>query len=80
MKLWILEPTEAGRKRYWTPWYDKCFAMVVRAETESDARELAALDAQDEGGPVWRDPDSSTCVPLTDAGEPGVIMQDVHHA
>ena len=80
MKLWILEPTEAGRARYWSPWYDKCFAMVVRAATESDARDLSASEACDERAEAWRDPLASTCLPLTDDGEPGVIMQDVHHA
>jgi len=45
MNLWLLRPSsnlpDDRAKNPWIPWYDKCFGMVIRAETEEDARKLA---------------------------------------
>ena len=50
MKLWILRPL-IGNNTAWRPWYDKCFGMVVRAESEKIAREICARKAWDEWDP-----------------------------
>lgn len=78
MKLWILRPinSEAGP---WSPWYDKAFGFVVRAESEAAARTLADPNGGDEnrgGRNVWLDQSLSTCVELTSDGAAGVVMQD----
>ena len=51
MKLWLLRHI-AGRPE-WEPWYDKAFGHVVRAETEQQARELAAEAAGAEAPWDW---------------------------
>lgn len=82
MKLWLLKPIgeETGP---WSPWYDKAFGFVVRAETEEDARRFAQDQGGDEvrrNGSAWTDPKLSTCVPLTPKGEAGVVLRDFHAA
>lgn len=85
MKLWLLLPGNNGIA--WSPWYDKAFGFVVRAETEDEARKLANANGGDETGPItehvyrtggdpWLDPSQSTCVELTPEGEAGVILRD----
>lgn len=77
MTLWILRPRggldEHGR---WDPGYDRCWGVVVRAETEAAARDMAALEAGDEGAESWTDPKHTTCRPLTADGDPGVVIKD----
>lgn len=93
MRLWLLRPIEDLPKddNPWEPWYDKCFGMVVRADTEDEARATANANAGDEQrgeflGRQTSEPGSawssrySTCVPLTEAGEPGVVIKDVWSA
>jgi len=81
MELWELSPNE-GRtegKDPWTPWYDKAFGFVVRAENETQARQFAhevAGDENSDGTNPWLSAAYSTCKPLSDAGEPGVVMRD----
>lgn len=80
MKLWQLTPTGHGHRRGgpWDPWYDLCFDMVVRAESEDDARAIAQrTEGQSDRG-EWLDPAESNCVELTVDGEPGVIIADTH--
>ncbi len=90
MNLWILRPVENrdDGDDPWDPWYDKAFGFVVRATTEKKARHLANEEAGDEnrgefGGKKiantstpWLDPKYSTCEPLIDEGDPGVVIQD----
>jgi hypothetical protein len=85
MKLWLLRPAaefEDGNNP-WNPWYDKSFGFVIRAETESEARELAHANA---GGEVfewsnsWKDAKYSTCVELSSEGPAEVVMEDYHAA
>jgi hypothetical protein len=92
VKLWVLEPkaelidfdndADPAPDNPWVPWYDKTFRMIVRAETEVEARCLGGKEgAGDEvrewkGQNPWLDPNLSDCVPLSDDGEPGVIMVD----
>ena len=80
MKLWLIRPvTGEDEIGIWSPWYDKAFGFVIRAETEKEARTLA----KGKGGanyPAWTSADHSTCVKLTPEGEGGIIMQDFHAA
>ena len=85
MKLWLLRPVEDlppdHDKNPWEPWYDKAFGFVVRAETEEEARGFAQRDSGDECGwrrekPTWLLPQWSTCTPLTEEGEAGVVIRD----
>jgi hypothetical protein len=92
MKLWILENKHdlPDGDDPWEPWCDKMFSIVVRAETESEAREIAACAGGNEvsrpfaGSPgdfkAWTDPKYSTCLELTANGEPGEIIQNYHAA
>lgn len=90
VKLWILRPTDnlVENDNPWDPWYDKAFGFVVRAETESAARQFADKDAGDENRGEflqmtiaqttnpWLDEKYSTCEPLNADGEAGVVMKD----
>lgn len=82
MKLWLLTANEELPKddNPWEPWWDKTFGFVVRAETEEDAREIAAENGSDEvrdsGKQSWLEPKYSTCIELTASGEQGVILED----
>ncbi len=78
MKLWILEPRlmEEEQKNPWSPWYDKAFGFVVRAESEEKARELAADDKGSEEVEAWLDSNLSSCLQLISDGEEKVILRD----
>jgi hypothetical protein len=60
MKLWFLRP-HAG----WAPFDDNAVGLLIKAESEADARELAARllwprnTARDDR---WNEPQNSTCV------------------
>lgn len=75
MKLWILKPID-DQSGPWEPWYDKTFGFIVRAESEEQARVLAAEQCGDEGPDAWLDESLSTCIELTSDGEAGVIIED----
>lgn len=74
MKLWHLTPQNDGAD----PWdeYDVMLSIVVRAETEERARELAAAEAGAEGHEVWMEPGMTFCRELTAEGAEGTIMGD----
>ena len=79
MKLWLLKARNGSK--YWEPWYDKCFGMVILAESEPIARRIACENAFDEIGEAWLKPNHSTCEELdTDSSEQKIIMQDVANA
>lgn len=96
MKLWLLRPRDDlpsdPVSNPWEPWYDKCFGMIIRAESETAARLLAAKQrtgfghyvsfehACNEGGGAWLTEKLSTCVEISADGEPEVIMRDVASA
>ena len=85
MQLWLLRPIEnlPPGEDPWIPWYDKCFGFVVRAASEAEARQIADAEGFDENRgkhKAWLDAKYSTCVALTDTGDPGVIIIDVHSA
>ena len=78
MKLWGLEPKE-GQGEEGQPWWANCACIMyvlVRAETEGRARELAANEAGCESGFAWLSAEHSSCVELTRDGEEGILMQD----
>ena len=79
MKLWLLRPINPY-DGLWDPWFDKIFGFVVRAETEADARSLAAKQSSDEGEKAWIEAQFSTCTELRPDGEPEVIIWDMHSA
>jgi len=74
MKLYILRPIKGRRE--WTPWYDKCFGLVVRAKSEEEARVIASHEAGDEGGKAWLNDCASTCEVLSTKGEIGIVIKD----
>ena len=84
MKLWILRPIGYEFPNFWhkyvsvswTPWYDRVFGFVVRADTAKDARNWASTRAGDEGGGAWLDDKQSTCEELTREGDQGIIIVD----
>lgn len=83
MKLWLLgnrEDLEDDRDTNpWSPWYDKAFGFVVRAETEEQARQLATDMAGQETRKhkdAWLDAQYSTCVELAASGDASVILRD----
>jgi len=88
MKLWLLRPIHTPGDDPWEPWYDKTFGFVVRADDAQSARQFAHEDAGNENWVAWMgrrcaktdapwlDPAYSTCTPLTDDGEPGVVIHD----
>lgn len=93
MNLWLLRPKDClAGDNPWEPWYDKAFGFVVRAETQERARALAQEQAGDEKRGAflgrktaatqvpWLDENYSTCEPLTDDGDEGIVMMDFHAA
>ena len=58
MKLWILKPTEKGKKSI--SW-DCCDGMVVASQSNHGARKAAASMAEDEGSSFWTDATKSSC-------------------
>lgn len=89
MKLWLLKPVgydvEKGwdYKSYPRAWNHDCqFGVVVRAETEGAARDLAHAHSGDEtgwnkSGPlVWHDPEVTTCEEISMDGAPGLVLRD----
>jgi len=98
MKLWVLRPRLEVLEREahpWTPPFDKTMAVLVRAETEADARGLAQTNAGNEGQgiyarwglsedelaeDVWLESEWTICNELTAEGDPGVILVVRHRA
>lgn len=93
MKLWLLRPIDdESDSGPWSPWYDKAFGFVVRAETENAARAL--IGENHEGGDEirttyasppsvtdpWRDTKLSSCEELTAEGPAEIIIRDFHAA
>jgi hypothetical protein len=84
MNIYILTPIATGKGTPWHPWYDKTFGVIVSAENEVNARELANEKAGDENGSwisndlnVWKDEKFTTCK-ILESNKPEVIM--VNHA
>lgn len=71
MNLWVLRPINK-----WEPWYDKAFAFVVRAESEDDARAIAAKNCGDEGAGSWTNSLRTSCDVLVADGPAEMIVRD----
>ena len=88
MNIYILEPNSDlprrdGKANPWEPWYDKCFGMVVVAESEVQARFEASECQCGEGKKAWLESAFSTCKHVgvaIDGIEIGVLIQDVRQA
>lgn len=96
MKLWHLTPVEnLPKKNPWSTKYsDFMFAVVVRAESETEARKIARLSGKEEDAdhqvnrtlPVsienakspWLDPKLTDCKMLCSDGAEGVILADIY--
>lgn len=66
--LWILR---SNREMY----YDTYDSFVVRARNSKEARQLVASNpCGDEGRETWLNDEHSTCEPLKNSGESGVIL------
>jgi hypothetical protein len=70
MRLWLL------RRLSREPKYDVNDGFVIRAWSEDQARQLADRERADEGEGVWLSAARSSCEPLEQGGEPGVILID----
>ena len=55
LRLWLLKLNEEHIV------WDGCTGHVIRASSESMARNAAAAKASDEGSDVWLNPKESTC-------------------
>lgn len=95
MKLWKLYPRpdhpDASESIKWETYENKVFRLVVRAETEGDARRIAShaagsedevsvpgLALRDRRSPsVWLDPDCTVCEELTCDGLPGIVLKGI---
>lgn len=91
MRLWILKARD-GLSDGDDPWgyspFDKINGLVVRAESEERARNLAqasgkdeirqilAQDAKESPVDTWLSPRYSTCEELPSDGDEGVILVD----
>lgn len=81
MTVWLLQPV--NEETHWEPWYDKCFGMVIRAETESEARQFADQAGGDENRTAprpWLSPEFTTCKPLLREGDAGIVLLDKRNA
>lgn len=78
MRLWLLEAraeTDPFRS-----WYDKMFAVIVRAVDELDARKIANAGRANEGDGVWLKDEFTTCTEISLDGPSEVLLKDVHWA
>lgn len=71
MKLWLLERADTE-----VVGWDETRGVVVAAETEPDARELASKERGDEGSDAWLDPTRTTCGELIPGSVPRVVLVD----
>ena len=84
MNIYILRPSSVNTDP-WSPWYDKSFGFIVRAENEENARKIADENSGDENGEhgiehPWIDPQYSSCNILYSEGEECLIMEDFRSA
>jgi hypothetical protein len=98
MRLWFLRPRAgvlARESHPWRPWFDKVFGIVVRAQSEAQARALAQSGAGTEGlgiyrrfgygdeaiaAGVWLDPAYTACDELDAGGPAGIVLADRREA
>jgi hypothetical protein len=84
MKLWLLHGTGKDHKEVgWHEYapigdYDTNFGFVIAAETEEQARNIAAQEAGRELADAWLNPERSVCQELIAPEEPQIILRDFH--
>jgi hypothetical protein len=66
MRLWVLTRRKAGNR-------GEMAAVLIRADTEFDARQFANLSCGFESQ-IWDDPGEVKAWPLEPDGKPGVIF------
>lgn len=81
MRLWLLTRNyhEGDNDNPANPWHwtwDCAYGFVVRANSESEARQFAADDSGTEGDEAWLNPEWSHCVELTPEGDAGNIIRN----
>ena len=65
MKLWLLEANWDALKDGKTVWsYDMNVGLVIRAETEGEARRIAAVEPGTEPEGTWLSSEYGTCEEL----------------
>lgn len=69
MKLYLVDRTTSAN-------YDEYQSHVVIAETPTQARELCASNAADEGRAVWLDHLKTTCRVLKATGDARVVISN----
>lgn len=64
-------------KVYRDDWgWDCASGFVIRAESEEEARAIAAENSGDEEPWTWTDPEYSKCEILQPDGDAGIILRD----
>lgn len=82
MQLYLLKPRKiiSHNINPWSPWYDKAFGFVIRAESEEKARKIADENAGDENGSgemhPWMNKKLSTCTELKNEGKQELVLRD----
>lgn len=79
LHLWLLEREQGHRD-------NRANALVVRAATEGEAREMAraaeyeraSYGYREEPARHWLDPEYTSCAPLAGDGEAGVVAMDFY--
>lgn len=82
-KIYLIEALKFFPEGYnpWDPWYDKMFTVIVIAQSEQEARLLAAEESGDEGRDAWLDKKYSRCKEvIPDESNVGVICIDFARA
>lgn len=77
MKFWILgaNPDLPDDHPFWKASNEYAVEFLIEAETESEARQIAALNCGDEGKEAWFNPELSECKELKLSGSPGVWIR-----
>ena len=65
MRLWLIE-------RLADHFHGEVYKYVIRASTDTEAREIAA---DDDGNPLWRDAEQAKVSELPAGGSPGVLVR-----
>ena len=72
MKLWLIKRIEEDDAHY-----GETIGLVIRAEDEQSARQMAGDYGEDFGGrEPWLSPEKTECEIITEDGEPGIILED----
>lgn len=76
-QLFSKDDDSDGEKNPWRRTYDCAYGFVVCAESEEQARQLAASYCGDEKAEAWLDSGFSTCEEVNPL-KPCIILRDFH--